>query len=410
MKNNTLFSGLRPEQELVLNSIRLDRTKDGRICELLQNELNWPFVLQIAEYNRVLPLLYQSLKTVGQEHVPAEVMASMEQVYQANGRRTLRLALKLLHLQDLLNSQEIDCIPFKGPALAIQAYGDLYLRYFTDLDILVHKRDIPRIYYLLAESGYSPEIPVGIIGPKRLVRVNKDFHFTYQEDFLELHGEVVEEASSHPIDSEYFWHGRQSIQLLGREIPALSPENNLLMVCMQATMDRWDQLKWIADLAYLCQASTNLDWLAMLERVERLGFHRTLCLSLQLAEEPGGAAFSSQVRARFLADRSARLLAEQVRRRLAPEGETKRIFGNTGFILRSRERLIHRLYYILNQAFIPKPVDWTSVPLPDALSPVYYLIRPIRLLFKFGWMFLIRQNRARNAQPDRKAAEAKIVG
>jgi hypothetical protein len=410
MKNNTLFSGLRPEQELVLDSIHLDRSKDGRICELLQKELDWPAVLQIAEFNKVQPLLYQRLKTLGQGHVPAEVMSFMQQIYQANARRTLRLALKLLHLQDLFNSQGIECIPFKGPAFAIQAYGDLFLRYFTDLDILVHKRDIPRIYPLMANSGYSPEIPIGIIGPKRLVRVNKDFHFTYQGDFLELHGEVVEGAFAYPIEPEYFWHGRQSIQLLGREIQVLSPENNLLMVCLQATMDRWDQLKWIADMAHLCQASTNLDWVALMEQVKRLGFHRMLCLALQLAEEPGGAAFPPEVRARFLADRSARLLAEQVRSRLAPEGETKRIFGNTGFFLRFRERLSHRLYYILDQIFIPKQVDWISIPLPDALSPLYYLIRPIRLLIKFSWIFLFRRDRAGRAQPGRSAAEAKVIG
>ncbi len=410
MKKLTVFSDLRPEQELVINSIRLDRTKDGRICALLQNKLDWPVVLQIAEYNKVLPLLYQSLKTSGQEYVPAEVMSAIEQIYQANGRRSLRLALKLLHLQDLFTSQGIDCIPFKGPAFAIQAYGDLFLRYFTDLDILVHKYDIPQIYPLLANSGYSPEIPVGIIGPKRLARVNKDFHFTYQEDILELHGEVVEGASAHPIEPESFWRGRQSIQLLGREISALSPENNLLMVCMQATMDGWDQLKWIADMAYLCQASTSLDWLALLEQVECLGFYRTMCLSLQLAEEPGGAAFPPEVRARFLADPSARQLAELVRRQLAPQGETKRIFGNIGFFLRSREQFTHRVFYILNQAFIPKPVDWTSVPLPDALSPLYYLIRPIRLLIKFSWLFLYRRDRAERAHPERKVAEVKVVG
>jgi hypothetical protein len=406
MKNNPVFFGLQPEQELVLNSIRLDHSKDDLTRELLQRDLDWTAVQQIAEFNGVLPLLLQSLKRGGQEYVPAEVMSSIEQIYQANGRRTLRLALKLLHLLDLFNSQGIDCIPFKGPALAIQAYGDLYLRYFTDLDILVHKRDIPRIYPLMADSGYCPEVPVGVIGPKRLSRVNKDFHFGYQGDFLELHGEVVEEASAYPIDPEYFWDGHQTIQLLGREIPALSPENNLLMACMQATIDRWGSLKWIADMAHLCQASTNVDWLALLEEVKRLGFYRTVCLSLQLAEEPGGATFPPEVRDRFLADPTAILLADQVRSQLVTADETTNIFGNAGFFLRSRERYNHRLYYILNQAFIPKPVDWISVPLSDSLSPLYYFIRPIRLLIKFGRLLLSQGVQAGRIQADRRVGKS----
>ena len=56
---------------------------------------------------------------------------------------------------------------------------------------------------------------------------------------------------------------------------------------------------------------------------------------------------------------------------------------NARFYLHSRERLRDRLDYFWDQAFIPKQEDWRSMPLPVALYPLYYLLRPLRLLYKF---------------------------
>jgi hypothetical protein len=44
-------------------------------------------------------------------------------------------------------------VPFKGPALAVQAYGDLSLRQYDDLDLLIHEADVPRAYQLLIANG-----------------------------------------------------------------------------------------------------------------------------------------------------------------------------------------------------------------------------------------------------------------
>ena len=46
--------------------------------------------------------------------------------------------------------------------------------------------------------------------------------------------------------------------------------------------------------------------------------------------------------------------------------------------VRDRARLVH------NVVLRPTPVEWLQVPLPAALSPAYYFIRPIRLLMKYA--------------------------
>jgi hypothetical protein len=382
------------EQQLVLNSIRLDQPGEDPVREILQYQLDWDQVLKIANYNQVLPHLYLRIRSHYSGLIPPEQLSGLKTAYQENARHNLRLAMKLIRFLDLLASRGIEAIAFKGPAMAIQAYGDLSSRQFYDLDILIHKRDMPRVYELLDCSGYTPEIAIGVIGPQRLMHANKDFHFKYRGDFFEVHGEIIEGAMAHPIQPEFFFQTIQSIEILGRKIQALSPENTLLMACIQATADRWDQLRWAADVSHLCQTSLELDWPGLFKRARQMGVFRLICVALQLAEDVGGVIFPKEIRTSYRSDMICQDIAAEVKSRLAPEGPVDHgIFGNTGFILQSRERLRDRLYYVLDQTFVPKQVDWIAFPLPDSLSAAYWVIRPIRLAAKFSLQVLAGHHR-----------------
>ena len=69
-------------------------------------------------------------------------MHQLRERYHSNARRNLFLVSELLKLLKLLESHGIGAIAFKGPVLALYAYGNLSLRQQLDLDILVRKRDI----------------------------------------------------------------------------------------------------------------------------------------------------------------------------------------------------------------------------------------------------------------------------
>ena len=61
---------------------------------------------------------------------------------------------ELARLVDALAKHGIDAIPFKGPLLAIQAFGDLGLREFRDLDFLVRDEDLAKTIATLHSLGY----------------------------------------------------------------------------------------------------------------------------------------------------------------------------------------------------------------------------------------------------------------
>jgi len=52
----------------------------------------------------------------------------------------------------------IEMLNWKGPTLAIQAYGDLSLRQFIDIDTLVKHEDLEKAKAILLENGFAHKI------------------------------------------------------------------------------------------------------------------------------------------------------------------------------------------------------------------------------------------------------------
>jgi hypothetical protein len=110
----------------------------SRLCDA---ELNWPRILELGEHHGVLSLVYQALRESA-ARVPVEVRDDFASRYDQNVRRNLRFTAELFRILDGLESAGIAAIPYKGPVLAQTAYGDLALRNFSDLDVLVPRKEV----------------------------------------------------------------------------------------------------------------------------------------------------------------------------------------------------------------------------------------------------------------------------
>src|SRR3989442_13911657 len=68
--------------------------------------------------------------------------------------RNLRLTSELVRILDACSTHGVRALAYKGPTLAVLAYGDLGLRPFRDLDIVVDPADIDAGRALLQRLGY----------------------------------------------------------------------------------------------------------------------------------------------------------------------------------------------------------------------------------------------------------------
>ena len=125
-----------PEAELLLccARIRMDSKNAARITVLLRQELNWDYLLTLAQYHGVLPLIYWHLRATWPEAVPAVSLDDLRDHFHANAQYNLLLTGALLKLLRLFEAHNIPAMPFKGPVLTAMAYGNITLRQFSDMD------------------------------------------------------------------------------------------------------------------------------------------------------------------------------------------------------------------------------------------------------------------------------------
>ena len=149
----------RPEHELLLCCARTSRTPEiaAQIGTLLREGMDWEYLLRAANVHGVASLLYWHLDAACSEAVPENVFGRLRDHFRSNGLHNLFLTGELLRLLNGFGAHGILAVPYKGPALAASVYGNLALRRFVDLDIMVRRRDVPKGKEVLASLGYRPE-------------------------------------------------------------------------------------------------------------------------------------------------------------------------------------------------------------------------------------------------------------
>jgi len=364
---------------------------------LLEQELDWDYLLQIAFQRNVAPLLYWSLNTTCLG-VPKHVLNQLQNYFQANAQRNLLLTRELLKLLALCEQQEILALPYKGPVLATHVYGNLSLRQFSDLDILVHPRDITRAKDLLLSQGYQPLIELS--GAERMLHFQSSAYnhkfFVRKDgriDFLELHWRVTPPYFICPFELESSWERLETLSLAGVTVLSFPVEDLLLILCIHGSKDHWQKLGWICDVAELIRAQPGLNWDQVTARARKLGYERMLSLGLLLAHDLLDTVLPKEIiKSKIQNDSTAKSLAQQICEQLfsLDAGPLSGIEKHL-YYLRLREKWRDKGSYLLYQTrgkVRPNIKDRAVFSLPSGLSFLYYPLRPIRLVREYSLSIL----------------------
>lgn len=376
-------AAFRPEEELILACARtrMDPATAAHLRSLLERALDWNYVLSEARWHGVLPLVYWHVREAPPGLLPAPVREQLQASFERTQRRNLFLSLQLCAILKRFAAQGIAAIPYKGPTLAVAAYGRVGFREFADLDILVRKTDVLRAKELLVADGFRPsslltdtqeralvdsQHAYALMGPDRAVQV-------------ELHWEISPRHVSLPPDPERFWQRLWPVTLAGRTVLTLAPEVLLPSLCEHGAKHVWERLGWICDLAELTRAVPGLDWARIVAEARGSGSERMLALGLRVATDLLGAPMPEPMRARAAGDPLIGPLAAQVRASLFRDrGHRPGFLEQAHFHLRVRERWGHRLRYCWLATTTLTVADWEQ-RLPRGLSFLYYPIRLWRL-------------------------------
>jgi len=377
-----------PEKQLLICCARLAAQADvaEKIRNLVRGPLDWDYLFSEATDNALIPLLHLQLNAVAADKVPAVQMDRLKAAALQNSARCLFLTAELIKVMDALGSLGIAAIPYKGPVLAAQAYGDIALRQFEDLDIIVLQSDLPAANELMQGLGYRPKIPwllsadaAASFAPGDYAYINDD-----RQAMIELH---TERSMRHfPVTPDLKDLGRNlvPVSLSGHEIETFCAEDALAILCVHGSKHFWEKLSWIADISEMVRSHPGLDWNQSYRRAESFHAERMLNVGLALAADLLGSALPEEISARVKGDRVAAEWAAVIE---------KRLLGRELVLLGAAERFRFRRQmvpgaaagwrYALRLATAPSEEDLEMVRLPAALAPLYIALRPIRLLRKY---------------------------
>jgi len=341
--------------------------------------LDWSGLMRLAAAHGVLPLVCRGLERAGDGLVPPAAMDRFRAVGRANACRTLLRTRTLLQVVDLLASHGVDAVPPKGPSLAVDAYGDVTLRQFVDLDILIDGRHLDAVYGLLPTIGLRPSLALDTAQRRRLLGTARELAFCGRQHIVEIQWALAERFLLRERDDEELRRPTRTVTVLGKPVRAMSEQAVLTFLCIHGTKHGWRELRWSADVAHFVRAHPALDWDECWGAARRRGLARVLALGLRLANELCGLGLPAEIDAKVRGDREAAELAFQVASELFAHGRERGVFGNWARFIRSRERWRDRATCALD-LLAPKPGDWLSLELPRALYPFYYAVRPFRLL------------------------------
>ncbi len=381
----------RPEEELLLCCARtcMDSERAERIRALLCKDMNWEYLIQTAVRQGIMPLLYRSLNATCPEALPKAVLERLRLCFYANDFNNRFLTKELLRLLNLFETNGIPAFPYKGPVLAATIYGNLSLRQFGDLDILVHKKDFLRVKALLISEGYQPWRQ--LTSAQEVAHLRSDHAYTFERDggriCVDLHWRFTQRYYAFPLDPECLCERLESVPLADSKVLSLPPEDLLLILCVHGTKDGWARLLWICDIAELIRVYQGMDWGRVMEQAGRLRSKRMLFLGLLLARKLLGVDLPEEVLQTVQADPVVKSLSVRVCERLFSKVDgpvdVDRMVLHCGVTQRLLDRVPYLLYR-LAKVMTPNVRDRSFLPLPASLFFLHYLLRPIRLLKEYG--------------------------
>jgi hypothetical protein len=296
--------------------------------------------------------------------------------------RNLIVTGEFLRLLSLFEARGLQLLCFKGPILAVSLYGDLSLRHFCDLDLLVPEVNISDAVELLLSAGYAPIQPTDEKGFDK--RESGEYYFTNinRSVYIDLHWSITPSYYRIHLNPDRLWDRLESIEFYSRKVLAFSPEDLLLILCIHGTKDGWLQLKWICDIAQLLSKYPQLDWQKIRAQAHAIQCEPALQLGLQLSDDLMETQVLPQIKSLptfFCNSYLCKLASGKVARRLlAPDHP----------LPDALEVLL--LSWIRKSGYgiwRPTKLDRMLLPLPESIRFVYYPIRLIRLIVKYvKWM------------------------
>lgn len=367
---------------LLCSKINVENKELNQINSLCARRINWNYFKALIIKHRVLSIVYDNLKTV--KNAPEHFVMEIRTLSMKNAARSFFFTTFLQKLIFFLNKNNIFIIPFKGPLLSEQIYENLTFRAFSDLDILVDKRDVIAARRLLKKKGFVESPQLNDRQFKKYIK-NEDHAEFYNSDNqikIELHWELSGLYLPMPMTISDVQNEITTYRINAMEVPCFSKEMLLVYLCIHGSKHGWEYLEQSCSVAEIIKKNRTLNW----EKINRISCRwrcrKLVLLGLFLSERLLKAPVPDVLLWEASENSIVVKMADKVIHNLFKQSitNTNDITDRfSSFHITIRDSFKDKIRYFLRLIFRPTDKEWTYFSLPAFFSFFHYFLRPLRL-------------------------------
>ena len=391
-----------------LASAKMTAGQIERIANWNFSGLDWNEIIRLAEHHGVLPLAARNL-IENARGLPPEIERTLRSAYELNLKRGLLFAAELARIIRHFNHRQedqwqADCrpedrrpedrrpedrqqfpvVPFKGPMLAQSLYGDSGLRSFSDLDLLISSADFEWAKQALAEIGFRPAKEFSPAVERFWLQkgYERSFNGAAGDNLVELQWALLPYFYAVDLNLEKLLARSGEAVVGGCQMRCLSAEDSVIVLSLHAAKHLWGRLIWLIDIAETLRAG-SIDYGLVFSNARSLGIARILSVTFWLVKNALQAELPDAAEEMAASDPAAPVLGQEFAARLMRAATYD--FESTEYfrlILKLRERRGDRWRYLWRLFWTPGEGDLAALRLPEALFPLYRIVRVGRLMRK----------------------------
>jgi hypothetical protein len=326
--------------------------------------IDWPAVYLFSAKHRIRPVIYHILS---HSRIPVD-----EQVFQRFRNFCHALSvfafdrqIESLRIQQLLRQKSIPVRRFKGLDFAMSAYGDLSMREFTDMDLIIDVEDISALVEVMNAEGYKCK------GMKYFQHFSDKFIASHKDIYFEKrcpHGKLFN-FEFHYRPAKYITNVYCSFaDILGPDYLSVTApftrDQQYQLMLMNHGGDYYPDLRSLLDLALLLPGNRG----PVPERFEQLW----QLLATPLLNYPSQSS----------TDRTLQRVARvRMKRLLSREQPAKTYIDAVSMHIRFSQHLVTKLRLLMKALkflILPNENDINELQLP--YFHLYYFTKPLRLV------------------------------
>lgn len=342
-----------------------------------------------ADRHGLVPITYKTLKTLaGKNMLDAVRQSSAEALLKGlqsanmqTARRNMLMSAELLRVMKLLNDNGVNALAFKGPTLSQMAYGDITMRQYGDLDVLVRRNDAPSAVAMLQKEGYEEVYRLTPAQSEQWYKNAKDIVLLHPDKMihLELHWQLSDDDYPVQMGHDAIWSRPQTVAIQGRDVPTFGAETLLIYLCIHGSKHLWERIGWIKDIDLVIRTQP-IDWERFASRLDQENYARMVLLGLDLSRR----LFRTPLPPSILQQLEGRKRLAKLRAFVTDNWRQHAdMFSSTAVMLSLFPTPLMKLRYLKKVILQPSKNEYDAIDLPKGFYWVYYLVRPFLLLKKY---------------------------